>query len=401
MPDLKLETAVAKSFQLVPGTRPFNVNLNTTFAQSIFETLPVIGLQVTKHISDTKLALCSWSSGTLTWPLAIQRLVEPFFGLGMDEDVQVAQPSLLQVAFISLPKRYRSISDEDDEDNDEEEEDETMQERQILKSEAGKAESWTVQMQASPMAGAVSFNYGRNLFSGKAADEAVRSEWNSEGYYPMPPESESRSVRLEVQTTIGLDLSLGWHIRGVRQVGEFTRMGLGIGIQGLQGLVMTVSWNRLGQKIQLPISICPADVVNAEASAIGVVFPWLAYCAVEFGFIRPRERRKRRQMMARWHKQLKKQIPRKRAESAQAIELMTHQVQRRQAREEANGGLVITKAEYGYIPSEGKKSRESGAENQVINVTIPVAALVDQGQLVIPKKLVKVSDSSLADSSSG
>lgn len=393
LPEPKLETGITKAVQLVSGTRPFNVNLTTTFSESIFDTLPVIGLQVTKHVSPTKLALCSWSSGTLGWPLAIQRLVEPFFGLGLEEGEAIASElSSVQFAFVSTPKNNRLIDDEDDDDEEEEDEDEELlKERQRMKSESEKAESWSTQVQATPEQGVLSFTYGRNIFSGKTVDEAVRSEWSSEGYFPGPPESGSRAVRLEVQTTLALNLGFGWHIRAVRQVGEFTRMGLGVGIQGARGLVMTVYWSRLGQRIQLPIAVCPAQVVNAEAASLAVVFPWLAYCALEFGFLRPRERRKRRAIMARRHKQLKKQIPRARTESLQAIELMTHQVQNRQAREEKHGGLVITKAEYGYIPSEKRKKRNNHiSEAQVADMTIPVAAMVDQGQLVIPKKMTKV-----------
>lgn len=391
LPEPQLETTVGKSIQLVPGTRPFNVNLTTTFSESLFEILPVIGLQVSKNVSNTKLALCSWSSGTLQWPLLIQRLVEPFFGLGLDEgSAFAAQMSSLQFAFFSFPKRQKVIEDDEEEDDggDEEQEESTEQKRQQMKNESDKAESWNVQMQATPANGALAFTYGRNIFSGKAADSVLRSEWSSEGYYPMT-ESESRSLRLEVQTTVGMDLSLAWHIRGTRQVGEFTRMGLGIGVQGARGLVMTVNWSRLGQRLQLPIAICPLEVVNAEAAAIAVAFPWLAYCALEFGFIRPRQRKERRKLMARRHKQLKKQIPMKKAESSQAIELMTHQVQLRQAKEDARGGLVIIKAEYGYMPSD-KQKRNNFAEPSVIDVTVPVAALVNQGQLVIPKTMTKV-----------
>lgn len=395
LPEPSLETGVTKSIQLVPGTRPFNVNLTTTFTESILHTLPLIGLQVTKHVSATKLALCSWSSGTLSWPHVIQRLVEPFFGLGLEEgEALAAQSSSLQFAFISLPKSHKVIDEEDDGDDEEAEEEELIHERQRVKSESEKAESWNVQMQATPEGGALSFTYGRNVFSGKTVDDVVRSEWSSEGYFPVPPENESRAIRLEVQTTLGLNLDFGWHIRAIRQVGEFTRMGLGVGVQGPRGLVMTVYWNRLGQRIQLPVAICPAEVVNAEAATVAVVFPWLAYCALEFGFIRPRERKKRRLMMYRRHKQLKKQIPRKKAESLQAIELMTPQVQHRQAREEKHAGLVINKAEYGYIPSEKRKNRDGVAESQVIDVTVPVAAMVDQGQLVIPKRMTKVGCSS-------
>lgn len=393
LPEPKLETGITKAVQLVPGTRPFNVSLTTTFSESIFDTPPLLGLQVTKHVSPTKLALCSWSSGTLSWPLAIQRLVEPFFGLGLEVGEAIAShSSSIQFAFVSTPRNYKVMDAEDDDDEEEEDEDEELQqERQRMKSESEKAESWTTQVQATPEQGILSFTYGRNIFSGKAVDEAVRSEWSSEGYFPGPPESGSRAVRLEVQTTLGLDLGFGWHIRAIRQVGEFTRMGLGVGIQGARGLVMTVYWSRLGQRIQLPVAVCPAQVVNAEAASLAVVFPWVAYCALEFGFLRPRERKKRRLMMARRHKQLKKQIPRARTESLQAIELMTHQVQNRQAKEEKHDGLVITKAEYGYIPSEKRrKGNNHISEAQVADMTIPVAAMVDQGQLVIPKKMTKV-----------
>ena len=393
LPEPQLQTTISKSVQLVPGTRPFNVNLTTIFSQSLFEILPVFGLQITKNVSNTKLAVCSWSSGTLQWPLVIRRLVEPFFGLGVEKGSALpTQMSALQLAFFSFPEQQKVVGDEeDDEEGDDEEDHEmkesTQRERPQMKTKSDKAVSWNVQMQATPDNGALGFTYGRNIFSGEAADAVVRSEWSSEGYYPMM-ESESRSLRLEVQTTVGLDRSLSWHLRGTRQVGEFTRMGLGVGIQP-QGLVMTISWSRLGQRLQLPLSVCPLEVVSAEAAAFVVAVPWLAYCALEFGLIRPRQRRERRKLMARRHKQLKKQIPMKKAESQQAVDLMTSQVQLRQAREDGRGGLVITKAEYGYMPSD-KKKKTLIAEPSVIDVTIPVAALVTQGQLVIPKTITKV-----------
>lgn len=190
-----------------------------------------------------------------------------------------------------------------------------------------------------------------------------------------------------------MDLSLAWNISGTRQVGRFTRVGFGVGVQGGRGLVMTASWSRLGQKISLPVAVCPMDVVNADAAALAVILPWAAYCALEFGYIRQRERRQRRRAIARRHKQLKRLIPKKRAESQQAIELMAEHVHRRQAREEKEGGLVITKAEYGHYPSPKRWTTDSGDAAkalEVADVTVPVAALVDHGQLVISKDTVKV-----------
>ncbi|PKX99694.1 hypothetical protein P168DRAFT_322894, partial [Aspergillus campestris IBT 28561] len=165
-------------------------------------------------------------------------------------------------------------------------------------------------------------------------------------HYPLPQEVEPRSVRLEIQTSLAADLSLSWVVEGTRQVGEFTRMGLGVGLTDAQGLIMTFSWSRLGQKIQIPVKVCPLDSVTSDASTLALVAPWALYCAVEFGIIRPGTAG----------------IAAHRADSLQAIELMAEQTRRRQAREESQGGLVITKAEYGHYPS-GKNKRD-GSEGQ-------------------------------------
>jgi DnaJ family protein C protein 11 len=254
------------------------------------------------------------------------------------------------------------------------------------------AEAWESHLQVSPGGGALVLKYSRNLFSGKPADDPVKTEWSADGYFPMPTMDEARAVRLEVSSVVSTDLSLHWTVKGVRRVGEYTRVGLGIGIAD-KGMMLTLTWRRLGQNIDVPILICPGNEATNGAAALTAVFPWLAYCAVEFGYIRPRDRKKRRQEAARRHRELKKLLPKKREESLQAIELMTDQVQRRQAREEAQDGLVILKAEYGYIPPTNKKAKNGFTEPRVIDVTIPVAALVNRGQLVIPKKSIKVSRS--------
>lgn len=392
LPSRTLETSVTKAIQLIPGTKPFNVSLTTEFSESIFAIPPTIGLQVAKSLSDTQAAVCSWSSGMLRWPLAFQRL----FGLGLkDGSLPLSvHSSAIQLAYVSLPKSQDAANDEDEEKEDDDEDGERQD--QNKKSGTDTAESLKFQMEASPANVGLSFTYSRNIFFGGAVNDAALSEWSSEGHHPLLQRSEPRSVRLHIDTTVGLDLSFGWHVRGTRRVGEFTRMGFGVGLQGLRGLVMTVSWDRLGQRIQLPIAICPLEAVNADVATLAVIFPWATYCAVEFGLLRPRERKRRRKMIARRHRELKKRVPKKRAESLQAIEMMASNVQRRQEREEANGGLVITRAEYGYIPSQRRKSRNVEAENRLIDVTIPVAALVDRSQLVIPHKMAKVCPSQLS-----
>lgn len=268
------------------------------------------------------------------------------------------------------------------------EEDDVHREVRLKKRQAKKAgEVVQFEVEASPVGGSFTLNYSRNVFSGRPANDPALSEWNSEGYHPSLPVSEPRSVRLEVTTTVGFDLSLSWNVIGLRQVGEFTRMGLGLSVVGNAGLMMTFSWRRLGQRINIPITLCPTEMVTSNVAALAITVPWLTYSAVEFGLLRPRERRRQRRRIAQRRKELKKSIPKRREESRQTVELMTEQVRRRQSREEAKGGLVINKAEFGYIPTN-EKAKDNA---EVIEVTIPVAALVDHSQLTIPRETVKVS----------
>ncbi|GIC90076.1 J domain-containing protein [Aspergillus udagawae] len=403
LPTPLLQGTIATAVQPIPGTKPFQVNTSAIITNSLLKTPPMLALQVTKEIGERKHAFCSWSSGTISWPKVLQVLFSPIANLGLDtesamEMTAFVQQSQFQLGFLSLPKQNRNtivLGDDEDQAAEEEEDEEEAELRQIRKkarSEANAAESWQTVVTASPEEAGLSFTYARNIFNGKAASELSRSEWSSEGHYSLPPASEPRSVRVEVRSSMNIDLSLAWNISGTRQVGRFTRVGFGVGVQGGRGLVMTASWSRLGQKITLPVAVCPMDAVNADAAALAVIFPWVAYCALEFGYIRPRERRQRRRAIARRHKQLKRLIPKRKAESQQAVELMAEHVHRRQAREEAQGGLVITKAEYGHYPSPKRWTNDNAnvaKDLEIADVTIPVAALVDHGQLVITKDTVK------------
>jgi DnaJ family protein C protein 11 len=389
LPTPTLKANIARAFQPIPGTTPFQVSVTSIHTRSLGETPPSFEVQISKEIAKRKLGVLTWSSGQIDWPEFLHNWF-PSLGMGVQSALSSANEfSNLQLGFISLPEKSQATVDFDDEESEEMDEDV----QQLLKKKRKidqSAEQWQTHLQVSPAGGALVFNYSRNLFSGTPADDPAKTEWSSEGYFPMPAMDQARAVRLEIASVVQADLSLSWTIKGVRRVGEYTRVGLGIGIAE-KGIMMTVSWNRLGQRIELPINICPASEATTGAAALTAIFPWLAYCAIEFGYIRPRDKKKRRQAAARRHRELKKLIPKKRDESLQAIELMSDQVQRRQAREEEQDGLVILKAEYGYIPPTKKKPKTGFSEPCVIDVTVPVAALVNRGQLVISGKSRKVS----------
>ncbi|KAF4993882.1 hypothetical protein F66182_16467, partial [Fusarium sp. NRRL 66182] len=229
-------------------------------------------------------------------------------------------------------------------------------------------EVWQWGLAATPAGGQLSLTYGRTFFADRLED-IPRSEWNLDGYHPTIPLPERRGVRVEVEAAVGLDGDMAWGVTASRRVSDFTSMGFGVSLRDARGLVLALSWRRLGQSIRVPIMICPLDLADAEISALAVIVPWLTYIGVEFGFIRPQERRRRRETIIRKRKQLKSQLSARKKESAQQIELMSDLTKRRQAREKDKGGLVIEKAEYGYIPPKNAKRTEP----EVIDVTIPVA----------------------------
>ncbi|KAJ5350966.1 hypothetical protein N7541_008693 [Penicillium brevicompactum] len=389
LPQPSLRATITRNFQPVAGVQPFNVSVTSIHSRSLGETPPSFEVQISRELFKKKIGVVSWSSGVCNWPEFLLGWF-PSIGMGIQSAFASAnEVGHLQIGLIA-PAASPQAAMEVDEDEDEPSGDLDDDDNHSLKKRRTdhSAEAWESHLQVSPGGGALVLKYSRNLFSGKPADDPVKTEWSSEGYFPMPAMDEARAVRLEVSTIASSDMSLSWTVKGIRRVGEYTRLGLGIGIAD-KGMMLTVTWRRLGQNIDIPVVICPASEATNGATALTAIFPWLAYCAVEFGYIRPRDRKKRRQEAARRHRELKKLLPQKREESLQAIELMTEQVQRRQGREEAHDGLVILKAEYGYIPPTNKKPKDGFTEPRVIDVTIPVAALVNRGQLVISKKSIK------------
>lgn len=380
-----LETSFSKPIIPFPGTKPLIVGFSSIFARSPISSPPIVGIEVSRRLGVRQHLYCSWSSGSLSWPLFLQRWLSPMITLGIDPVLAFLIPeqvSRLQIGYLSLPKKSVSPENRDE-----------AGESTLIGEGAdheNPAEFWQFQANAFPRSGSIAVTYSRNMFSRKAEDIPI-SVWNSEGYHPVSKSNEPHPVRLEIETTASLDLSLSWTILGTRRVGNFTSLGLGIGVSGGKGLVMSVSWRRLGQKINLPIAICPLGLVNPDIAALAVVIPWATYCGIEFGYIRPRERRRLRLELSKRQRALRKLISKMKYESQQAISLMGDQVQRRQAKEETQGGLVITRAEYGYIPPLDRRVKDDTAEKKVIDVKIPVAALVDHSQLVIPRDIVMVS----------
>jgi DnaJ family protein C protein 11 len=295
-------------------------------------------------------------------------------------------PSRFAIGYTSTPQdaSVQSFFEEDEEDQ------EDPSASKFTKSDPRQA--WGFELGASKDGLVLSTTFSRNIFGGSGPFPLL-SSWSSEEYYPQNEESNLKQkpnpVRLEIQTSLDLHGAFVYTVKGTRRVGNFTRIGFGVGLQG-SGLTLTVSWSRLGQNINVPIVICPPSLVDADILKWALLVPSTAFVLVEFGILRPQARRRWRKEVEKRRDELKKLLAKRKQDSAQAIDLMTSQVKRRQAEEASKDGLVIIHAEYGVARSNSRKKKSSNAEES-IDVTIPVAALVKEGQLSIPRKVKKVS----------
>ncbi|KAH8702084.1 DnaJ domain protein [Talaromyces proteolyticus] len=378
-PIRSLAISFSKPVVPFPQGRPISVTVTGIVPSYPRQFMPTIGLNLSRQIGRYQHGSISFSSGTNLWPQFIQDLLAPTtntFAETITPFLMPQQPSSLQLKYIATPD---SIPQE-------------QAELLGLSARPVKNEVWQCGVGASPMGGSLSLEYGRTIF-GNRLEEPPRSEWNLDGYYPISVPKSFRGVRIVFDATLDLLGNASWNIGAKRQVSALSSIGVAIGVRSARGLVMSLSWTRLGQSIKLPIAVCPLDLVNPELSFWAVMVPWLTYVGIEFTYLRPRERRQRLQAINRRRKRLKARIPARRLESARQIEMMAEYVQRRQERQHASGGLVIERAEYGYTPPKNIndiKSRNTElAEQKIIDVTIPVAALVEKSQLVISQNTIR------------
>lgn len=388
-----LRTSIARSLTPLKGALPFRVSLQTTYRENIMRMPPIVDINVSRRLGPRQFADIGWSSGMWFWPTLLQTTLGRFIQIGIrgDDIISMTSYSSCRVGFTSYSavapppdqtgKDSRTTADSDDH------------------TSAGKlspsGEAWGFELTSSPFGAAVSVSYGRNLFRGHVRTP-LRSEWSQVGYHKNEglPLSRPQAVRLDLQGSLSLDGTIGWMVQGSRGVGEFTRVGLGVGVQGPRGLVLSITYNRLGQSINLPVVICPLDLVNIDIIAASIAVPWTLYAAFHYGYLLPRARRRHTEALKKRRGELEALVQARRSESRRNIELMAGRVRRRQAVEMENHGLVVLEARYGTTGRA--KSNASGTASKhetgtMIDVTIPVAGLVHQSQLIIARGVNKVS----------
>ncbi|ORY70229.1 uncharacterized protein BCR38DRAFT_332747 [Pseudomassariella vexata] len=195
---------------------------------------------------------------------------------------------------------------------------------------------------------------------------------------PGANRTSGRGVRLEAELASNSLWTTFMALRCLKRIGRFSKVGFEVGLS-TNSLHLSVYWSRLGQRISLPFLMRSRATLNAQLLFWTTLVPFVGFAAWEYaGYRRRRNNAKRRD----WRKDLKS----KRAEADEVNMLLAANVEKQQKSELARGGLVILNAKYGVKAAD--ESNAWGAE-EVADVTIAVAALVDNGELLIPEGVDK------------
>ncbi len=399
LPSSVLRTAISRSFKPLKGARPLTLQIQTICHKNPLHIPPTVDVSISRQLGQRQYADVSWSSGMWFWPSALQDALGQTLGLGLDnnEPVFMTGYSSCRMSFTSYPA-FDQPASETPEDPSKGSGDHRRS-APPTDYPSPVSEGWAFELASSPFGGALSVSYGRNLFRGQVRKPA-QSEWSHVGHQKtqrLPTESP-QAVRMDLEGSISTDGTIGWMMQGSRAVGDFSRIGVAVGVQGPKGLVLSISWNRLGQSLNVPILVCPLDLVNADIIAASIAIPWTIYAAFQYGVIRPKGRHQYRIALLQKRKELEELMHERQAESERTIELMAARVERSQAVEEEIGGLVILEARYGVSrQSRVRPGQKSSAEPRPIDVTVPVAGLVHKGQLSIARGVNKVSSDFMSE----
>ncbi|WDK11434.1 DnaJ domain-containing protein [Colletotrichum graminicola] len=224
---------------------------------------------------------------------------------------------------------------------------------------AGSDGSWTVSASLTADTVAGYLRYGRDL--------------------PLPGPGPAR-LELELCSNTLLDRYVA--VRNLWTVGRFSKLGLELGVSP-HSMHLSLYWSRLDQRLSIPVLLSPRDAVHSPSLLFyASVAPLVAFAARHL--LLPRKPRRARPAEV----DLQAYVARKRAAADDVASLLAGAVEARQRVERQRGGLVVLSAKFGVKDGSGGSG---WAAEEVADVTLAVAALVEDGRLRIPAGVRKGS----------
>ncbi|GAA94531.1 uncharacterized protein L969DRAFT_83905 [Mixia osmundae IAM 14324] len=189
-------------------------------------------------------------------------------------------------------------------------------------------------------------------------------------------------VTIRANASIGTNGIAKTTLGASKLVTEHVTLGAALEMSSKGVMTVRIRWQRLGQKIALPIVV--ATQLNTSLALSLSVLPSLSYILMHHAVLVPRRRSKAKTKLAELRKEHASLLEERKRGAEDAVVLLTDLANRRMTQERATDGLVITRAVYGVV-SETSSQKVTTAELKEIDVTIALQALVLDGQLIIPK----------------
>ncbi|KAI5854216.1 hypothetical protein BZA05DRAFT_472849 [Tricharina praecox] len=341
-------------------SRAFGQNALTTSATFIgiprWEKAPIVETNFTRRLAVRHSVFVGVNTGGTTWLANFSELFSlPRFGS-------------VRSGYASLGYTFHPISSALEEAS-ENAESGTSKMPSSRASRSKRTETYTASVTAGLLAAGIQakLSWGRTFFVGTPVTSAIT---------PGKPRSPV-GIRLGLETTLHVTGAAQYTVKASRRFFENTTCGVAAtmgGSSGKGGVIISLSWSRLGQRFSLPVILAP--IPDNKFMIYATALPFAAYVATELFWLRPRERKLRAKEVARLRKALHYKTRRRKRAAEEAAEIMAPSVKRKMDAERETGGLVIVNATY-------------GDEATRADVTIALAALVEGGQLVLPRGVDK------------
>ncbi|XP_057773542.1 chaperone protein dnaJ 13 isoform X2 [Salvia miltiorrhiza] len=191
--------------------------------------------------------------------------------------------------------------------------------------------------------------------------------------------------------TVGSD-ALAVEIGGGRKISKFSTIRMLYSI-GVQGLIWKFELHRGGQKLVIPILL--SNHLNPVFATGAFIVPVSLYFTLKNFVFKPYYLRREKQKAFENIEKTKNQVQEAVAAAMKAQQLLQNVANRKKAKQEELGGLVVVQALYGSQKAiinrhKSEETGDDGVASQIIDVTVPLNFLVtDSGQLKLHEGVKK------------
>eukprot|EP00762_Andalucia_godoyi_P001067 ANDGO_02012.mRNA.1 Chaperone protein dnaJ 13 len=181
------------------------------------------------------------------------------------------------------------------------------------------------------------------------------------------------TLNTEEMTGIGFGLETSLS----RAFGEHNRCGIGLNIGLINGISLTLRFDRGGQKIVLPVVIASLFDWKSALASYAIVGSVIA--VLQFGFWKPGDAAKRKREAEEKKKEQTEWVSREKERASMEQQIIKNVVARKLAEEEAKNGLVVVNAKFGLLDEEDSVE----GQDRVADVTLAMQALVDENSRIV------------------